>query len=495
MESDCAEVRQTLETSVANDESLLDSSQTKLAFATEKEASAGEKARTIAKENEELNADLIKQMKSCSNNYISFETELCALKKIRGELYKMKGDGHNGFFQDCELDKWKPEECTKRCAGGEQKLVRSVLTHPDGGAKCLPLAAMRSCNNQPCPVDCVLEAWSGWSKCSADCGGGVTQRLRDVKMAMRYGGKPCSASKETKPCNIKACEKDCELTDWTKWSSCSKDCDGGSRKRSKFVKSPAEGSGKCPGAWSNKRMQYKPCNMKRCKVREGQALACNRTMDVILLVDGCPKGGKAAWDAQIEAINTFIGSFNPEKTQMAVISYCGPRTWSGVSKCTGKSTEKIDTEKTCKIKIISHFSNDLKKVKSKINGLEMQKGMKLLSLAFLAAKAEMALGRKKAGTSVVGFIDGPPLSPRKTELAATVLRKSARITLVPTGEFTPLKLLKKSVTRRWQENLVVVKNPKQLKQPEQVTHIIANICPKETPKLKNARGRDPMLLG
>ena len=69
-----------------------------------------------------MNDDLMKQMKTCSGNYINFESELCALKKIRGELYKMKGDGHSGFFQDCEVSKWEPEECSKKCAGGEQKL-------------------------------------------------------------------------------------------------------------------------------------------------------------------------------------------------------------------------------------------------------------------------------------------------------------------------------------------------------------------------------------
>jgi hypothetical protein len=489
MEADCAEVRQTLETSIANDESLLDSSQTKLAFATEKEASSGEKARTIAKENEELNTDLVKQMKKCSGNYINFETELCALKKIRGELYKMKGDGHNGFFQDCEVSKWGPEECTKKCAGGEQKLIRTVMTHPDGGSKCLPLAAMRSCNNQPCPVDCSLSAWSGWSKCSADCGGGVTQRLRDVKVAMRHGGKPCSAKKETKACNIKACEKDCDLSDWTAWTTCSKHCDGGTNKREKFVKKPAEGSGKCPGAWSKKRLEYKPCNQKRCKTREGQALKCKRKMDVILMIDGCPKGGKAAWDAQIKAAKTFVGAFDKKKAEMALVSYCGPRTWSGVSKCTGKSTEKIDMAKTCKVKVVTHFTNDLAKITTSLSGLQMQKGMKLMALGFLAAKAELSLGRKKAQTAVVGFIDGPPLSERKTRLAATVLRKSARLTLVPTSQLSPLKLLKKLVTRRWQENLVVVKNVKNLLKPETVTHIIADICPKVTPKLKIKRER------
>merc|ERR1719214_457916 len=130
---------------------MLSEAQTKLAAATEKEATAGETARQTADKNDQLNADLIKVMKTCSTNYINFETELCALKKIRGELYKMKGGGHSAFFQDCELSKWEPEECSKSCAGGTMKLTRAVLTHPDGGTKCLPLEAMKSCNNSPCP--------------------------------------------------------------------------------------------------------------------------------------------------------------------------------------------------------------------------------------------------------------------------------------------------------------------------------------------------------
>merc|ERR1719506_3648770 len=183
LETFCEETKKSIETQISNDEDMLSNAQTKLAAATEKEATAGENARQTAKENEGLNNDLVKQMKTCSSNYINFETELCALKKIRGELYKMKGGGHSAFFQDCEVSKWSPEECTKKCAGGEQKLTRSVMTHPNGGTKCLPLTAMKSCNNQPCPVDCKLHEWGGWSKCSAKCGGGVAQRVRDVKVA------------------------------------------------------------------------------------------------------------------------------------------------------------------------------------------------------------------------------------------------------------------------------------------------------------------------
>merc|ERR1719352_2081285 len=310
LESFCEETKNLLETQIANDEDMLSNAQTKLAAATEKEATAGEEARQTAKENEGLNNDLVKQMKTCSGNYINFETEMCALKKIRGELYKMKGGGHSAFFQDCEVSKWDPEECTKKCAGGQQKLTRSVLTHPNGGTKCLPLGAMRSCNNQPCPVDCQLHTWSGWSKCSAECGGGVSQRLREVKRAMKYGGKPCGSTSETKACNNQACEKDCELTTWTKWSTCSKDCDGGTQKRQKFVKKIAEGAGQCAGAWSLKRLEYKQCNTKRCKLDVGaKTLTCNKPLDIILLIDGSGSLGKKGWAAEIKAAQTLIDAF------------------------------------------------------------------------------------------------------------------------------------------------------------------------------------------
>merc|ERR1719199_2413216 len=113
-----------------------------------KEAQAGETAREVTVYNKQLDKDLVAKMKKCSSNYVGFESEMCALKKIRGELYKMKGDGHSGLFTDCEVSPWDPEECTKVCGGGEQNLTRRVQAQPDGGAECLPLKAMRSCQNQ-----------------------------------------------------------------------------------------------------------------------------------------------------------------------------------------------------------------------------------------------------------------------------------------------------------------------------------------------------------
>jgi len=458
---------------------MLSNAQTKLAQATEKEADAGEEARQTANEHGQLNNDLKKQMKTCSSNYINFETEICALKKIRGELYKMQGSG-SAFFQDCEVGKWNPEECSKSCDGGEQKLMRSVMTQMQDGAKCLPLVAMRSCNSQPCPVDCSLDGWTGWSKCSAACVGGVEQRLREVKQAARYGGRPCGSTSETRACNNFACEKDCELSDWTSWSKCSKDCDGGTHKRMKFIKEAAEGQGECPGEWSVKRLEYKECALHRCEVVQANApMVCNTTLDVILLIDGSGSLGKAGWNSEIKAAKLFIGAFKAaQKVEMAVILFSGPRTWGGVFKCIGHSVVAQSLDQ-CGIKQVTHFTSDLDKVDNLVTQLNWPQGSTLTSLALLTAKSEMTLGRGDIHTVVVVLTDGRPLSYRKTGEAAREVRKRARLVWVPITRFAPLEQIKAWATRRWKENVVVVKDFATLEKPEVVTHIIADICPNE----------------
>merc|ERR1719514_22074 len=63
LEHFCEETKNTLETQIANDEDMLSNAQTKLGVATTKEATAGETARQTAAKNEQLNGDLVKQMK------------------------------------------------------------------------------------------------------------------------------------------------------------------------------------------------------------------------------------------------------------------------------------------------------------------------------------------------------------------------------------------------------------------------------------------------
>jgi len=359
----------------------------------------------------------------------------------------------------------------------------------------LPLAAERRCNLGPCPVNCVLAEWGGWSKCSSKCGGGMASRVRDVKTPMQYGGKQCGSTGESKQCNVAACEKDCVLLPWTRWTDCSKHCDGGSKKRERMILSPAEGSGSCADKWDPTRLQYEPCALHRCKVPDPkQAMKCNQSMDVIMVMDGTPRGGKDTFAAEIKGAKKFVDAFKGEgitaKPQFALFHYTGPRTWSGVSKCTGMSTKKVDMEKVCKITLVQHFTEDMKKTKSKLDGLTFQPGSKLLSLALMSVQSEFALGNKNFRTIVVVWVDGNPLSFRKTLLASRAVRKKARLVWVAVTKYSPLASLKKWASRRWQENLITVKKGKQFKRGETGTHIIANICPRKFPKLKTEPIKD-----
>jgi len=69
------------------------------------------------------------------------------------------------------------------------------------------------------PVDCKLSDWSEWTKCSVECGGGVQTRSRTLISPAKNGGK-CGPLTETRECNIQPCPKDCQVSDWNEWTSC-----------------------------------------------------------------------------------------------------------------------------------------------------------------------------------------------------------------------------------------------------------------------------------
>jgi len=218
-----------------------------------------------------------------------------------------------------------------------------------------------------------------------------------------------------------------------------------------------------------------------------KALPCNRSLDVVLLIDGSGSLGKEGWAEEIKAATMFVDAFKDSgKGNMAVLLFSGPKTWSGVEKCTGEDAGPVDPEK-CGIKMVTHFTEDMKKVKNLILGLDWPQGSTLTSLALMTAKAELALGRKDSKATVVVITDGRPLSYRNTGLAAEALRKAARLVWVPVTKYAPLKSIKKWATRRWQENVVLVKSFEDLGSAYTVTHIIADICPKVHPKLKIGR--------
>lgn len=154
--------------------------------------------------------------------------------------------------------------CSKTCGTGAQTRSRKIRTAAaNGGTPCGPLTETKSCNTNPCPVDCVVSAFTAWGACNESCGGGKQYRTRTVTKAMANNGKACPALSEEKDCNTQACPINCKMSNWGPWSKCSKTCDSGVSKRTRTVETEAQhGGAACPAS----KEETQPCNTNPCPV-------------------------------------------------------------------------------------------------------------------------------------------------------------------------------------------------------------------------------------
>jgi len=337
-----------------------------------------------------------------------------------------------------------------------------------------------SCNVHACPVDCKLEPWGEWSKCSADCDGGVQERMRAIRRAPRNGGMPCKPTSQTRACNSQACQKDCVLSEWTQWSSCSKDCEGGTQKRFRYVEHWPVGQGKCADAWSEERLEYRGCNAHACP----SEMTCDKKLDIVLVLDGSGSMGQDGWNAEIKAAERFVNAFDVTgtKAKFSVIVYSGPCRWKEVNKCFKESSNsKASVADVCRVKthvaLDSSTASDPAKVKTAIKALKWPRGCTLTSLALYQAQGQVEMGRPDAKGTVVVFTDGRPWSNLRTEKASKQVRKKARLVWVPVASKVNVDIFHEMATRRWQENTVPVKDFDALAKPAVVTHLLADICP------------------
>jgi hypothetical protein len=163
---------------------------------------------------------------------------------------------------DCEVSNWSEWSlCSVECGGGIQTRTRTVMTEPQyGGTPCPPLTETQPCNEQPCSEDCIVSEWSAWSVCSAECGGGTQTRTRSILSPPSGGGTPCPPLTETQACNEQPCPVDCVVGEWSEWSTCSVDCGGGTQTRTREITiQPAHGGMECPVLSETQACNEQPC--------------------------------------------------------------------------------------------------------------------------------------------------------------------------------------------------------------------------------------------
>ena len=174
-------------------------------------------------------------------------------------------DGGWGAFSE-----WT--ECSAECGGGTQTRSKECNNPApaQGGAECEGAAMeTRDCNTQACPVDGGWGAFSEWTECSAECGGGTQTRSKECNNpAPAHGGAECEgAAMETRDCNTQACPVDGGWGAFSEWTECSAECGGGTQTRSKECNNPApaHGGAECEGA----SMETRDCNTQACPVDGG----------------------------------------------------------------------------------------------------------------------------------------------------------------------------------------------------------------------------------
>lgn len=473
LQEECTATEANIKSQIEEHELRLHRTQGELAQATEEQNNAEEQGRLKGKQLLEAQTAMETEMEECKTSTDGLKSEICGLRRIRQEVLKL--NNQDEFVEDCQVGQWVFGGCSATCGGGVRKAVRTVIAPATGGAECPPLEMEEVCGEAECPTDCEVSYWSGWSECSAKCGGGVQQRTRYVTQPASHGGLPCGETSETRECGVESCDKDCELGAWTGFGACSKACGGGYQESTRPVVSPAEGGGTCPSSSSSFRAMYKECNTHACQPT-GATLVCTAKLDVIVLLDGSASLGTEGWAATLKAGEMLVNAFEggPDAAQVGVLLFSGPTTYTAYYAClAGTQTNLAE----CGIEWVEHFTTDTAALASKVATLQFPQASTFTSMALATADADLKSGRHDASSIVIVVTDGKPLSSSRTFEAARTLREKARLMWVPVGNNLSLEDMEEWASEPVRDNMVIVQDFAGLEKPEAINAIIADACP------------------
>jgi hypothetical protein len=171
---------------------------------------------------------------------------------------------------DCTWSLWGAWGlCSHTCGNGQKTRKRFGSGAAHGGAACGGGGtATLGCNTFACPVDCYFQPWSQWGACTKTCveGGEKGYKTRDrAKIGPFNGGVACVGHTiDDAQCNVFTCPKDCEVSQWSSWSTCTQTCSvsvltHGYKLRSRTSTAATNGGKVCAANW-----QMEHCNNFLC---------------------------------------------------------------------------------------------------------------------------------------------------------------------------------------------------------------------------------------
>jgi len=434
---------------------------------------------------EELDTQYRKFMAGCKRviTEITF-TRICAVVKVRNEVMS---HSETIDITDCDVTDWVPGDCSVLCddgcpsifgpsddpyaCGGWQTLSREVIVKPnDNGVTCPALSRKRKCNQQKCPVDCEQSDWSGWSKCTKDCEGGVESRTRSILIKPKNGGQSCNTVSEIKPCNTGSCDRDCTLAKWTEWGFCTMACGGGLQERVRKVDIPTRGEGECPKDHSPDRWNERSCNTLDCIGDE----ICIAKQDLVIAIDGSGSLRSTGFEILQNFAAELVDSYKSEYFGKAAMRIGCVLFGNGEVLDDGTISPAVQVHK---------LTDDLPAVKTSIKALTWQRGFTNMAQAIsLTEKMFLANGRAKAQSALIVITDGKPTLIYETQEKVMEMKdKAVKLFFAPVTEAggEEIALMKRWASEPWQSHLVHVPGLDALKSAGSIfaSKFIATFCP------------------
>mmetsp|Transcript_110959 Transcript_110959/g.254312 ORF Transcript_110959/g.254312 Transcript_110959/m.254312 type:complete len:936 (+) Transcript_110959:188-2995(+) len=430
------------------------------------------KVKLIEREGRTILSEWKQSTNQCNAEIMELRAELCGTKKMKGQVLAMnaKKGAEPIAVNDCQVSDWTPGECHDptgqqkvfKCNpngegnGGQMIYSRSAVSPtqtPELGAPCPPLALRVSCNNIPCPVNCKMGDWSEWSTCTKKCDGGMKRRSRNIEMYPASAGESCPPDSEEETCNAMSCDRDCLLNDWSPWRACTRACDGGMRWRSRTVKHGARGGGKCAKKFAKARYHTEKCNNDPCP----RNATCIAKVDLILMIDSSGSMGESGFKAQRQAVLGLLDSAhlnNETGMQIGLIAYS-----KAVHVLSSLSANKADL-----VKAVGTM---------KFDAWTTNTG------GALRTAAVMLQGSRKGVASVCQlWTDGRPSRPSSRLDAlgsAEDLRRTCRVMVVSLRPAMPESFITPWVSHPHSANLISLKHPTEI--ADKVQQLWQATCP------------------
>lgn len=358
----------------------------------------------------ELNKKYSSKMHECKVRiqWIMYQ-DMCAIKVVRNAVLENSTTCPTAAIVDCEMDGWVKHSCSVSCddscdpnmpfvCGGWAKMTRGVITQPDDcGYKCPLGEKYIRCGQFPCPIDCEMSEWSGWSKCTAECEGGLQSHTRNIMHKPKNGGMQCNTVEESRPCNTGSCDRDCTLQWWTDFTPCSVACGGGFQESFRHVLIPTRGEGRCPKDHSSYRYRKQECNIHDCNGDE----ICIAKQDLVIGIDASGSVRESGFKILISYTQTLLKRyqmqyFGEDAMKIGVVQF-----GNGVIMPDGKTVSPA--------RLLTSLTSTMSTVEAAVSGATFKKGFTNMAQAFSLAEDMFIKGsRKDAQQSVLLVTDGKP---------------------------------------------------------------------------------------